>query len=120
MIHIELRGYYLNTLWKQLFWGFYGIIWIGVLAWVRVIKRPYCYQMHILLKTSSLNAATLGRFSSAPQKTRVTFDPGQFAWITAWDSPFQDHEHRFLSLAVPRIIPIYLLPSRNWAIYRPN
>ena len=33
MTHIELRGYYLNTFWKQLFWGIYGFLWIGILAW---------------------------------------------------------------------------------------
>jgi 3-phenylpropionate/trans-cinnamate dioxygenase ferredoxin reductase subunit len=25
----------------------------------------------------------------------MRFEPGQFAWITVWDSPFKDHEHPF-------------------------
>lgn len=96
MAHIELRGYYLNTLWKQLFWGLYGISWIGVLAWVRVIK-PF-----ILLRNSYLVEKVIPERGNAwsvvlrpNDKNRMRFLPGQFAWITAWDSPFLDHEHPF-------------------------
>lgn len=96
MAHIELRGYYLNTLWKQLFWGFYGILWIGVLAWVRVIK-PF-----ILLRKAYLVEKVIPERGNAwtvmlrPENHKgLRFQPGQFAWITAWDSPFRDHEHPF-------------------------
>lgn len=96
LAHIELRGYYLNTLWKQLFWGVYSIFWIGIMAWVRVIK-PF-----ILLRKSYLvekvipergNAWTIVLQPDGHKGFR--FQPGQFAWITAWDSPFKDHEHPF-------------------------
>lgn len=96
MTHIELRGYYLNTFWKQLFWGIYGFLWIGILAWVRVIKPI------LLLKNAYLVEEVIPERGNAvtvllrPSKNKaITFSPGQFAWITAWDSPFQDHEHPF-------------------------
>ncbi len=96
LVHIELRGYYLNTLWKQLFWGFYAILWVGMLAWVRVIK-PF-----ILLRKAYLVENVLPERGDAwtlvlrPENHKCfRFLPGQFAWITAWDSPFRDHEHPF-------------------------
>ena len=96
MVHIELRGYYLNTLWKQLFWGLYGILWIGVLAWVRVIK-PFMIMHKSYLVEKVIpergNAWTIV-LKRANQKV-LQYRPGQFAWITAWDSPFHDHEHPF-------------------------
>ena len=96
MAHIELRGYYLNTLWKQLFWGFYGIFWVGVLAWVRVIKpilllrKPYLVEKVIPERGNAWTVV----LRPADHKG-LRFQPGQFAWITAWDSPFRDHEHPF-------------------------
>lgn len=94
--HIELRGYYLNTFWKQLFWGFYGIFWIGILAWVRIIKpiilMRNAYFVEDIIPERG-NAWTVVLRSS--RNKSLSFQPGQFAWITAWDSPFKDHEHPF-------------------------
>ncbi len=96
LAHIELRGYYLNTPGKQIFWGVYSILWIGVLAWVRVIK-PF-----ILLRKAYLVEKVISERGNAwtvvlrPDNFKGwSFQPGQFAWLTAWDSPFQDHEHPF-------------------------
>lgn len=96
LAHIELRGYYLNTLWKQLFWGLYGIFWVGLLAWVRVIK-PFlllrkAYEVEKVIPERG-NAWTLVLRPAGHKGLR--FQPGQFAWITAGDSPFSDHEHPF-------------------------
>lgn len=96
LIHTELRGYYLNTVWKQLFWGLYGIFWIGLLAWVRVIKpllllrKPYSVEKVIAERG---NAWTI--VLRAINHNGLRFHPGQFAWISAWESPFRDHEHPF-------------------------
>lgn len=96
MAHVELRGYYLNTPWKQIFWGAYGILWVGVLAWVRVIK-PF-----ILLRQAYLVEKVIPERGNAwtivlrpTRRQGLRFQPGQFAWITTWDSPFQDREHPF-------------------------
>jgi predicted ferric reductase len=96
MAHIELRGYYLNTLWKQLFWGFYGILWVGVLAWVRVIKPFQLLRKAYLVEQVIPERGNAWTLVLRPTgHTGLRFQPGQFAWITAWDSPFRDHEHPF-------------------------
>lgn len=96
MAHIELRGYYLNTLWKQLFWGLYGIGWIGVLIWVRVIKPILLLRNAYLVEDVIPERGNAWTVVLRPEKNKgLCFQPGQFAWITAWDSPFRDHEHPF-------------------------
>lgn len=96
VVHIELRAYYLNTFWKQLLWGFYGLFWVGVLAWVRVIKpfillrKPYMVER---VEPERGNAWTLILVPDGHKG--LHFHPGQFAWITVRNSPFSDHEHPF-------------------------
>jgi predicted ferric reductase len=96
MIHIELRGYYLNTTWKQIFWAVYGIFWIGLMAWVRVIKPIILLRKAFIVEdviAERGNAYSL--VLRSPSQSTFHFQPGQFAWITIWDSPFSDHEHPF-------------------------
>ena len=95
-LHIELRAYYLTTLWKQIFWGLFGLFWIFVLAWVRIIK-----PLLLLRRPYEVQAVTPERGGAYTLRLKprrhagFNFHPGQFAWITAWDSPFSDHEHPF-------------------------
>jgi predicted ferric reductase len=96
MAHVELRGYYLNTLWKQLFWGLYGIFWVGVLAWVRVIKPFKLLRKAYLVEKVIPERGNAFTLVLRPQDNNsMQFQPGQFAWIMAWNSPFRDHEHPF-------------------------
>lgn len=96
MVHMELRGYYLNKPWKQVFWGVFALSWVGVLAWVRVIKPLWLMRHAYMVK--EVKAERGSAWSLVVQPTRppaLHFQPGQFAWITAWDSPFADSEHPF-------------------------
>ncbi len=96
MLHVELRGYYLNTPWKQIFWGLYGIFWVGVLAWVRVIKPFILLRQAYLVKKIIPERGNAWTIVLRPTRSKgLRFLPGQFAWITTWDSPFQDREHPF-------------------------
>jgi 3-phenylpropionate/trans-cinnamate dioxygenase ferredoxin reductase subunit len=96
MVHIEMRGYYLNTLWKQLFWGIYGILWIGLLAWVRIIKPIILLRNAFLVEKVTPERGNAWSVVLRPENHKgFRFQPGQFAWISAWDSPFRDHEHPF-------------------------
>lgn len=96
MAHILLRAHYLNTPFKANLWSAYGIFWIGLLLWVRVIKpflllrQPWIVDAVIPERGSTWTLA-LKPLHHAGMK----FMPGQFAWITAWNSPFKDSEHPF-------------------------
>lgn len=96
MTHIILAGHYINTPLKQAAWIGYGIFWVGLLAYVRIIK-PFLllrnpYQVESVIPERG-QAWTL---TVKPVKhPGMRFIPGQFAWLTAWESPFSDQEHPF-------------------------
>lgn len=96
MVHIVLAGHYVNTPWKRLLWTGYGALWIGLLAYVRVVKpalmlrRPYRVLEVVRERGSAWTLVV------EPQGHKgFRFVPGQFAWLTAGRSPFSDAEHPF-------------------------
>ncbi len=96
MGHIILARHYLNTPLKQTLWIAYGVIWVGLLVYVRIIKpilllrSPYEVEKVVQERNNawSLVLKPIGH-------PGITFMPGQFAWITTWKSPFSDTEHPF-------------------------
>jgi len=96
MAHIVGVGHYVGTPWKRALWIGYGVVWIGLLAYVRIVKpwmelrRPYQVEQ---VGQERGNAWTL---TLRPDGHKgLVFSPGQFAWLTIWDSPFSDSEHPF-------------------------
>lgn len=96
MTHVILAGHYINTPLKQALWIAYGVFWIGLLVYVRIIKPAillrYPYQVD-QVRAERGNAWTLAVKPIGHRGMR--FQPGQFAWLTAWKSPFTDSEHPF-------------------------
>lgn len=96
MAHIVLVGHHVGTPAKRALWIGYGIFWVGLLAYVRVIKpwlemrRPYVVES---VKPERGNAWTL--ILRPEGHAGLTFHPGQFAWLTLRSSPFADREHPF-------------------------
>jgi 3-phenylpropionate/trans-cinnamate dioxygenase ferredoxin reductase subunit len=96
MVHVILAGHYINTPLKQVLWIGYGVFWVGLLVYVRIIKpvmlllRPY--QVDQVIPEPG-NAWTL--LAKPVGHSGMRFLPGQFAWLTAWKSPFSDSEHPF-------------------------
>ena len=96
MAHIVGVGHYVGTPWKRTLWMGYGMVWVGLLAYVRIVKpwmelrRPYRVEQIIQERG---NAWTLALRPDGHKG--ITFSPGQFAWLTIWDSPFSDKEHPF-------------------------
>lgn len=96
LIHMELRGYYLNSLWKQVFWALYVIFWIGVLAWVRLIKPFILIRKPYLIEEVIQERGNAWTVTLRPEgHSGLRFIPGQFAWITLFGTPFTDREHPF-------------------------
>lgn len=96
MAHIVLVGHHVGTPAKRALWIGYGVFWVGLLVYVRVIKpwlemrRPYVVES---VKPERGNAWTL--VLRPDGHSGLTFHPGQFAWLTLRSSPFADREHPF-------------------------
>jgi len=94
--HAVLVGYYINTPWKQALWVAYGVFWIGLLLYVRLIRpfwllrRPWIVE-EVRKERGSAHTLVL-RPDGHPGHR---FQPGQFAWIHVWYTPFADTEHPF-------------------------
>ncbi len=96
IIHVVLARHYLNTPWKQALWITYGVFWLGLLVYIRILKpiqllkRPYQVESVAPERGNawSLTVKPVGHAG-------LRFMPGQFAWITAGDSPFSEAEHPF-------------------------
>ncbi len=94
--HIYLAGYYLNTLLKRELWIIYSLFWIGLIFYVRVykpwilIRNPYLVDE---IKPERGGAYTL--VLKPKRKEVFRFQAGQFAWLTANNTPFSDAEHPF-------------------------
>ena len=96
MTHMQLVGIYLALPWKRILWALYSVLWIGALAYARVI-RP------ILMKLRPYEIESISKERGRAWTIRLSpvghsgasFSPGQFAWITVARSPFADMEHPF-------------------------
>ena len=96
MTHMQLVGIYLSLPWKRALWAMYSALWIGALAYARVVRpilmklRPYQVE-HVHRERGRAWTVELTPIGHAG----APFSPGQFAWITVDRSPFADLEHPF-------------------------
>ena len=96
LVHIMLVGHYTGSPLARALWIIYGAFFVGLLLWVRVIKpflllrSPY-QVIDVREQPGKAYSLTLKPIGHAGFR----FHPGQFAWITAWNSPFADTEHPF-------------------------
>lgn len=96
LVHVELAGYYIQVPWKRSLWTIITITWVLLLLYVRLVKpalllrRPYTVAA-ITPERGDAWTVTLQPVGHAG----ITFQPGQFAWLTLGGSPFSLSEHPF-------------------------
>jgi len=96
MTHIVLARHYLNLPWKQALWIAYGIFWVGLLAYVRIIKPLLMLRTPYIVQRVTPERGNAWTLTIKPAgHAGIKFMPGQFAWLTAGKSPFADAEHPF-------------------------
>lgn len=96
IVHMVGSGFYLTAPWKRALWIGLALFWIGLLAYVRVIKplfilrRPY--------RVSEVREERGDSWTLVLQPdghAGFRFKPGQFGWLTLWGSPFKITGHPF-------------------------
>lgn len=96
LVHITLVNHYLDSPWKKLLWGVYGLFFLGLLFYTRVLKPFILMRRPYEVVSISPEAGDAWRLTLRPVgHGGMKFMPGQFAWLTAWKTPFADAEHPF-------------------------
>ncbi len=94
--HMVGWAFYLSDPWKRGLWIGLTILWIGLLAYVRIVKplfmlrRPYRV---VEVRRERGDTTTLVMQPNGHPGFR--FSPGQFGWLTLWGSPFKITGHPF-------------------------
>ncbi|MBE0577703.1 MAG: ferric reductase-like transmembrane domain-containing protein [Desulfuromonadales bacterium] len=96
IVHIQLVGYYVDAPWKKTLWVVIPASWIFFLLYRRLVKpllimrRPFRVTD---LRQERGNAWTL--VLEPEGHAGFPFLPGQFAWVSIWNTPFAMREHPF-------------------------
>ena len=96
VVHMIGSSFYLVDPWKRSLWIGLTLFWIGLLLYVRLIKplfmlrRPYRV---VEVRKERGNTSTLVMHPDGHAGFR--FSPGQFGWLTIWESPFAITAHPF-------------------------
>lgn len=94
--HILFVGHYLDSWLQRGLWLAYTLVWVGLIVHVRLVKparelrRPWAVRRVIAERGGAFTLELEPRGHPG-----LRFQPGQFAWVTLFDSPFTDHEHPF-------------------------
>jgi predicted ferric reductase len=96
LVHVQLVGHYVSTVWKQALWAVLSVSLVSVLFHVRVIQ-PF------LLFRRPWEVVDVERVGDDVHVLRLRpvghpgldAQPGQYAWITVHRSPFSVVEHPF-------------------------
>lgn len=94
--HLLGSGHYLDAVWKQVLWIAYGAFWIGLIAYVRVLRPWRLARAPWRVAQLRPERGTVWTLVlEPPTGQRLHFLPGQFAWLSLRASPFAMREHPF-------------------------
>jgi predicted ferric reductase len=96
LLHILFVDEYVSSLWKQILWGLMSAAFVGLLAWVRVVKpRRALARPWRLERVVAERGDTTTLVLKPPPALRFRFEPGQFGWFAIGRSPFSVTQHPF-------------------------
>src|SRR5262245_7324132 len=96
LAHVYLVDGYVNAPWKRILWGLMSAAFLGLIGWVRLVKRCVMNMRRwrlerILAERGQTTTLTL----RPPDGLDFRFEPGQFAWFALERSPFSLTMHPF-------------------------
>jgi predicted ferric reductase len=96
ILHIYLNGNFVNLPWKEQIWLTYMAIWMCLLVYTRIIYPIRLMRHPFVVVNVMPERANCTTLQLKPETGHgISFHPGQFAWLTAWKTPFSDSEHPF-------------------------
>ena len=94
--HLLGAGGFLDSAWKEALWAGYGVFWIALIAYVRLV-RPFSVARSPwrVSEVRPERGRVWTLVLESPAGARLPFSPGQFAWLSLGASPFAMREHPF-------------------------
>jgi len=96
LYHIFTGGGYIDLPWKKTLWIIYSFLFTLTVFYTRVIYPLRLINNPYKIKQVKPERGGVWTITMEPVNHKgFQFKPGQFAWITAWKTPFSDSEHPF-------------------------
>jgi len=96
LIHMMGWGFYLADPWKRALWVAMTLFWIGLLAYVRVIKPFFMLRKpYRVTEIRKERGDTTTLVMHPDSHAGFRFRPGQFGWLNIWGSPYRITGHPF-------------------------
>lgn len=96
LLHALGVSYYLSLFWKSVLWTALALIALWLLVYVRLVKPWLLLKKPYLIEKVIQERGQVWTMVLRPcGHDGMTFQPGQFAWITVDISPFRMREHPF-------------------------
>jgi predicted ferric reductase len=96
LAHMVGWGFYLTAPWKRALWTGLAIFWGVLLLYVRILKPLFMLRRPYRVADVRQERGDAWTLVMQPDGHRgFRFSPGQFGWLTVWDSPFQVTQHPF-------------------------
>ncbi len=96
IVHMVGSSFYLVDPWKRSLWIGLTVFWIGLLFYVRIVKPLFMLrQPYRVAEVRKERGDTSTLVMQPDSHAGFRFTPGQFGWLTLWDSPFAITAHPF-------------------------
>jgi len=96
LVHIYLNNNYVGLPWKKVLWISYSGLLVGMLFYTRLVYPLRLINKSYVVKDKKEERGSVWTIQFEPVGHKgFEFQPGQFAWLTAWKTPFSDSEHPF-------------------------
>jgi predicted ferric reductase len=96
IVHIQGVGHYVDAPWERCLWAIIALSCLLVIVHVRILKPLWLLKHPYRVVRVTRERGDAWTVVVAPEGHRgLVFSPGQFAWLTLWDSPFALKEHPF-------------------------
>lgn len=96
IVHVLGVGHYVDAPWKQWLWGGVTFSWLLLLVYVRLVKPALLLRRPYRVTDVRAELGEAWTLQLVPDgHAGFRFQPGQFAWLTIWNSPFALKEHPF-------------------------
>ena len=96
LAHMVGWGFYLTAPWKRALWIGLTLFWIALLLYVRILKPLFMLRRPYRVADVRQERGDAWTLVIQPDgHPGFRFSPGQFGWLTVWDSPFKVTQHPF-------------------------